>query len=94
MQWDHIEVDFIMDDLMKTTVVYIILIWNTTVKLESLDGGVNEEILTFIYGIHIQKELERLMVINGFIIEKLFSNWNEEPLSETSSEMICICKKM
>ena len=69
--------------------------YKTIRKKKDLDGGVTEEMIT---NIHLRytypKELERLMVMNGFIIEKFFSNWNEEPLSETSSEMICICKKM
>lgn len=39
------------------------------------------------------KEMERILMINGFEITQIYKYWNESPLTEDSHQMIYVCKK-
>ncbi|MEK5520547.1 SAM-dependent methyltransferase [Heyndrickxia sporothermodurans] len=39
------------------------------------------------------KEMERLLERHGFEIVHLYKNWNEEPITNDSYEMVYVCKK-
>ncbi|MGE7879722.1 class I SAM-dependent methyltransferase [Peribacillus muralis] len=39
------------------------------------------------------KEMERMLLENGFEIDNLFKDWNETPITCDSHEMVYVCKK-
>ncbi|MBD7908064.1 class I SAM-dependent methyltransferase [Sporosarcina gallistercoris] len=40
------------------------------------------------------KEMERILLVNGFEIVNVYKDWNETPVTNDSYEMIYVCKKI
>jgi SAM-dependent methyltransferase len=69
--------------------------YKTIRKYKKEDGTILKEKSTKIQLRYVfPKEMERLLRSNGFDILHLYKNWNEEPLTDDSYEMIYVCRKI
>ncbi|PYZ93353.1 SAM-dependent methyltransferase [Salipaludibacillus keqinensis] len=67
----------------------------TTRKFKNWDEEVVDEVRTNIsLRYTFPKEIERLLTMNGFQIIYVNKDWNETPLTEDSSQMIYVCRKV
>lgn len=40
------------------------------------------------------REMERILSANGFEIVDLYQDWNETPITDDSTQMVYVCKKV
>lgn len=40
------------------------------------------------------KEMERILIMNGFEVLNVYSDWNETPITDDSYQMVYVCKKI
>lgn len=68
---------------------------NTTIrKYKNNEGIIIKEKRTNISLRYVfPKEMERILLSNGFAIVDVFKDWNETPVTNDSYEMIYVCKK-
>lgn len=69
---------------------------NTTIrKYKNNEGIIIKEKRTNISLRYVfPKEMERILLSNGFAIVDVFKDWNETPVTNDSYEMIYVCKKI
>ncbi|MBU9711904.1 class I SAM-dependent methyltransferase [Evansella tamaricis] len=68
--------------------------YTTIRKYRNADGKVNEKRTHINLRYVFPKEMERILSINGFEVLHLYSNWEESPITQNSTEMVYVCKKI